>query len=241
MKTSAKIYKLYFSLAQTGTAATYEGHWGRGTSQYSSQKSVEERLLRQPLRRLEISPDSSPERAQYTHSEHQYSQRSQAGHTSRQQESRRSTLLAPPRYARSEIVGFSHSGAVGRQRHYDSYRRYQYRSVNDAVFDGAQVHPVVLTYPRPGTSHSLGNLLEKENYVTAGPAAGQARPASVQPGTQGRAARSSWHQSSCHSTRTLREAELGGRRTHMTVGQVAAGGSGKVLAERSTFTDAQAG
>ncbi|XP_060161598.1 plakophilin-2 isoform X2 [Globicephala melas] len=230
-----------YDMLKTGTAATYEGHWGRGTSQYSSQKSVEERLLRQPLRRLEISPDSSPERAQYTHSEHQYSQRSQAGHTSRQQESRRSTLLAPPRYARSEIVGFSHSGAVGRQRHYDSYRRYQYRSVNDAVFDGAQVHPVVLTYPRPGTSHSLGNLLEKENYVTAGPAAGQARPASVQPGTQGRAARSSWHQSSFHSTRRLREAELGGRRTHMTVGQVAAGGSGNVLAERSTFTDAQAG
>ncbi|XP_032502904.1 plakophilin-2 isoform X1 [Phocoena sinus] len=230
-----------YDMLKTGTAATYEGHWGRGTSQYSSQKSVEERLLRQPLRRLEISPDSSPERAQYAHSEHQYSQRSQAGHTSRQQESRRSTLLAPPRYARSEIVGFSHSGAVGRQRHYDSYRRYQYRSVNDAIFDGAQVHPVVLTYPRPGTSHSLGNLLEKENYVTAGPAAGQARPASVQPGTQGRAARSSWHQSSFHSTRTLREAEFGGRRTHMTVGQVAAGGSGNVLAERSTFTDAQAG
>ncbi|XP_022432787.1 plakophilin-2 isoform X1 [Delphinapterus leucas] len=230
-----------YDMLKTGTAATYEGHWGRGTSQYSSQKSVEERLLRQPLRRLEISPDSSPERAQYAHSEHQYSQRSQAGHTSRQQESRRSTLLAPPRYARSEIVGFSHSGAVGRQRHYDSYRRYQYRSVNDAIFDGAQVHPVVLTYPRPGTSHSLGNLLEKENYVTAAPAAGQARPASVQPGTQGRAARSSWHQSSFHSTRTLREAEFGGRRTHMTVGQVAAGGSGNVLAERSTFTDAQAG
>ena len=226
---------------QTGTAATYEGRWGRGTSQYSSQKSVEERFLRQPLRRLEISPDSSPERAQYAHSEHQSSQRSQAGHTSRQQESRRSTLLVPPRYARSEIVGFSHSGAVGRQRHYDTYRRYQYRSVNDAVFDGARVHPVVLTYPRPGTSHSLGNLLEKENYVTAGPAAGQARPASVQRGTQGRAARSSWHQSSFHSTRTLREAEFGGRRTHMTVGQVAAGGSGNVLAERSTFTDAQAG
>ncbi|XP_054941536.1 plakophilin-2 isoform X2 [Physeter macrocephalus] len=230
-----------YDMLKTGTAATYEGRWGRGTSQYSSQKSVEERLLRQPLRRLEISPDSSPERAQYAHSEHQYNQRSQAGHTSRQQESRRSTLLVPPRYARSEIVGFSHSGAVGRQRHYDSYRRYQYRSVNDAVFDGAQVHPVVLTYARPGTSHSLGNLLEKENYVTAGPAAGQARPASVQPGTQGRAARTSWHQSSFHSTRTLREAEFGGRRTHMTVGQVAAGGSGNVLAERSTFTDAQAG
>ena len=101
---------------QTGTAPTYEGRWGRGTSQYSSQKSVEERFFRQPLRRLEISPDSSPERAQYAHSEHHYSQRSQASHTLRHQESRRSTLLVPPRYARSEIVGFSHSGVVGRQR-----------------------------------------------------------------------------------------------------------------------------
>ncbi|XP_055251724.1 plakophilin-2 [Moschus berezovskii] len=232
-----------YDLLKTGTAPTYEGRWGRGTSQYSSQKSVEERFFRQPLRRLEISPDSSPERAQYAHSEHQYSQRSQAGHTLRHQESRRSTLLVPPRYARSEIVGFSHSGAVGRQRHYDTYnRRYQYGSVNEAVFDGAPVHPVVLTYPRPGTSHSLGNLLEKENYVTAGLAAGQARPGPMPPGTQGRAERLSWHQSSFHSTRTLREAEAGGRRPHMTVGQVAAGGSGIVLAaERGAFTEAQSG
>lgn len=228
---------------QTGTAPTYEGRRGRGASQYSSQKSVEERFFRQPLRRLEISPDSSPERAHYAHSEHQYSQRSQAGHTLRHQESRRSTLLVPPRYARSEIVGLSHSGAVGRQRHYDTYnRRYQYGSVNEAEFDGAPVHPVVLTYPRPGTSHSLGNLLEKENYVTAGLAAGQARPAPMPPGTQGRAERSSWNQSSFHSTRTLREAEAGGRRPHMTVGQVAAGGSGVMLAaERSAFAEAQSG
>nr|XP_005897052.1 PREDICTED: plakophilin-2 [Bos mutus] len=232
-----------YDLLKTGTAPTYEGRWGRGTSQYSSQKSVEERFFRQPLRRLEISPDSSPERAQYAHSEHHYSQRSQASHTLRHQESRRSTLLVPPRYARSEIVGFSHSGAVGRQRHYDTYnRRYQYGSVNEADFDGAPVHPVVLTYPRPGTSHSLGNLLEKENYVTAGLAAGQARPAPSPPVTHGGAERSSWHQSSFHSTRTLREAEAGGRRPHMTVGQVAAGGSGIMLAaERSTFTEAQSG
>ncbi|XP_057559741.1 plakophilin-2 [Hippopotamus amphibius kiboko] len=225
-----------YDMLKTGTATTYEGRWGRGTAQYSSQKSVEERFLRQPLRRLEISPDSSPERAQYEHSEHQYSQRSQAGLSARLQESRRSTLLVQPRYARSEIVGFSHSGAAGRLRHYDTYhRRYQAGSVHDAV------QPVVLTYPRPGTSHSLGNLLEKENYVSAGPAAGQARPLAVPPGAQGRGARASWHQSSFHSTRTLREAEAGARRAHMTVGQVAAGGSGNVLAERSAFTAAQPG
>uniref|UniRef100_A0A8D0ZXV9 Plakophilin-2 n=1 Tax=Sus scrofa TaxID=9823 RepID=A0A8D0ZXV9_PIG len=233
-----------YDVLKTGTAATHEGRWGRGTSQYSSQKSVEERSLRQPLRRLEISPDSSPERVPYPHSEHQYSQRSQAGLTLRHQENRRSTLLAPPRYARSEIVGFSHSGAASRQRLYDTYhRRYHYGAFQD-VLDGAPAHPMVLTHPRPGTSHSLGNLLEKENYVTSGPAAGQARPAPSQGGTQSRAARSSWHQSSFHSTRTLREAtavESGNRKTHMTVGQVAAGGSGNMLSERSTFTDAQLG
>ncbi|XP_031526377.2 plakophilin-2 [Vicugna pacos] len=232
-----------YDVLKTGTTATYEARWGRGTSQYSSQKSVEERSLRQPLRRLEISPDSSPERAQYPPGEPQYSQRSQAGLTLRAQEGRRSAPALPPRYARSEIVGFNHSVAASRQRHYDTYqRRYQ-----DAVFDGAPVAPVLLTYPRPGTSHSLGNLLEKENYLAPGPAAGQVRPpAPVQPGSaQGRAARSSWHQSSFHSTRALREAggaaESGGRRMHMTVGQVAAGGSGNVLAERSAFADAQLG
>ncbi|XP_006902246.1 PREDICTED: plakophilin-2 [Elephantulus edwardii] len=238
-----------YDILQAGTTATYENRWGRGAAQYSSQKSMEERSFRQPLRRLEISPDSSPERVHYSHSEYQYNPRSQAGHTLRHQESKRSTLLMPPRYARSEIVGFSHPNAVSRQRHYDTYhRQYQYGSVNNTVFDGVPVSPAVLTYPRPGTSHSMGNLLEKENYLTSGPAAGQVRPlVPLQPVNQNRAVRSSWHQSSFHSTRTLREAgpsvavDPSGRRTHMTVGQVAAGGSGNLLSERSTFTDSQFG
>ncbi|XP_008071928.2 plakophilin-2 [Carlito syrichta] len=237
-----------YDMLKAGTTATYESRWGRGTAHYSSQKSVEERSLRQPLRRLEISPDSSPERAHYAHSEYQYSQRSQAGPTLRHQESRRATLLMPPRYARSEIVGLSHGVAASRQRHYDTYhRRYQYESVNDSVFDGVPANPPVLTYPRPGTSHSMGNLLEKENYLTTGPAAGQVRPlVPLQPVTQNRASRSSWHQSSFHSTRTLREGgpsvvDSSGRRTHMTIGQVAAGASGNMLSERSTFTDSQLG
>lgn len=241
--------KQHFSLMQTGTAATCESRWGRGTAQYSSQKSMEERSLRQPLRRLEISPDSSPERVYSSHSDSQYSQRGQAGHTLRHQESRRSTLLLPPRYARSEIVGFSHSGALSRQRHYDTYRRqYQCRSVNDTIPNGVSVKPVVLTYPRPGTSHSMGNLLEKENYLTSGLPAGQVRPlAPLQPVTQNRAAWSCWHQSSFHSTRTAREAgpsataDSGRRRLHMTAGQAAAGGSGNMLVERSTCADPQLG
>ncbi|XP_070266554.1 plakophilin-2 [Myotis yumanensis] len=232
---------------KSGITTAYEGRWGRGTAQYSSQKSVEDRSLRQPLRRLEISPDSSPERVRYSHSEYQYSQRSQAAHTLRHRDSLRSTLLLPPRYARSEILGFT-SGAASRQRYYDTYhRQVQYGSVNDSVFDGAPPNPVARAYPRPGTSHSMSNLLEKENYLTAGTALGQVRPLlPLQPAAHSRAARASWHQSSFHSTRTARErdagpsvaVDAGGRRTHLTAGQVAAG-SGAVLAERAVFTDAQ--
>ncbi|XP_063110604.1 plakophilin-2 isoform X2 [Cavia porcellus] len=236
-----------YDMLKAGTTATYGGRWGRGTLQYSSQKSVEERPLRQPLRRLEISPDSSPERVRYVHSEHHYSQRSQLGLPRRPQDSRRSTLLTTPRYARSEIAGFTHAGAVSRQCHYDTYHRHQqYGSVSDSVFDN--VTPAVFTYPRPGTSHSMGNLLEKENYLSTGPASGQVRPlVPLQPVTQNRTGRSSWHQSSFHSTRTQREAgtsvtvDAGGRRTHMTVGQVAAVGSGNLLRERNAVTDLQLG
>ncbi|XP_059041648.1 plakophilin-2 isoform X2 [Mustela lutreola] len=237
-----------YDMLKTGTPATYESRWGRGTAQYSSQKSVEERSLRQPLRRLEISPDSSPERIHYSHSDYQYGQRSQAGHTLRHQDSRRSTLLLPPRYARSEIVGFNHSGAMSRHRHYDTYhRQHQYGSVSDTMFDNAPVNSVVLTYPRPGTSHSMGNLLEKENCLTSGSVPGHLRPlAPLQVVNQNRASHS-WHQSSFRSTRMVREAgpsvtvDAGGRRTHMTAGQVAAAGSGNLLLDRSTFTDSQLG
>ncbi|XP_053412908.1 plakophilin-2 [Nycticebus coucang] len=238
-----------YDMVKAGTTATYGSRWGRGKAQYSSQKSVEERSLRQPLRRLEISPDSSPERALHFLSDYQYSQRSQAGHALRHQDSRRATLLMPPRYARSEIVGFSHGNAASRQRHYDTYhRQYQYGSVSDTVFDSVPANPAVLTYPRPGTSHSMGNLLEKENYLISEPASGQVRPLMpLQPAAQNRAARSSWHQSSFHSTRTLREAgpsvavDSSGRRAYMTVAQAAAGGGGNLLSERGVFTDSQLG
>ncbi|KAM6153497.1 plakophilin-2 isoform 3-T3 [Erethizon dorsatum] len=238
-----------YDMLKAGTTATYGGRWGRGTLQYSSQKSVEERPLRQPLRRLEVSPDSSPERGRYAYSEQHYGPSGQAGLPRRLQDSRRATLLAAPRYARSEIAGFTHSGAASRQCHYDTYHRHhQYGSVSDSVFDNVLVTHAGLPYPRPGTSHSMGNLLEKENYLSAGPASGQGRPlVPLQPVTQNRAARSSWHQSSFHSTRTLREAgpsvtvDFGGRRTHMTVGQLAAAGSGNLLLERSAVTDPQLG
>jgi plakophilin 2 len=229
------------SRPQAGSTATYGSRWGRGTAQYSSQKSVEERSWRQPLRRLEISPDSSPERLHYAPSDFPVGTRGPAGLGVWRQDSRRSAPA--PRYARSEIVGVGRAGVAGRQRHYDTYHRQsRYGSVSDTVFDGVPAHPSGLTYPRPSTSHSLGNLLEKENYLSS---VGQGRPlAPLQPH---RAARSSWHQSSFHSTRTLlREAgDSAARRIPMTmtVGQAAAAGSGNgtVLVDRSAFTDSQLG
>ncbi|XP_016056921.1 PREDICTED: plakophilin-2 [Miniopterus natalensis] len=81
-----------YDMLKAGGSATYEGRWGRGAARFSSQKSVDDRSLRQPLRRLEISPDSSPERARYSLADFQYSRSSQAGLV-RRQDSRRSTLL----------------------------------------------------------------------------------------------------------------------------------------------------
>lgn len=217
------------SRPQAGGSATYEGRWGRGAARFSSQKSVDDRSLRQPLRRLEISPDSSPERARYSLADFQYSRSSQAGLV-RRQDSRRSTLLLPPRYARSEIVGLS-AGPASRQRYRDaSLRQFQYAALSDSAFDGAR--------PRPATSHSLSNLLEKENFPAAGAVLAPLRPlAPLQPAAQSRAVQS-WQHSSFHSARTVREAgpsvavDSGGRRAHVTAGQVAAGESGTLLAER---------
>lgn len=166
----------FISLLQAGVTATYGSRWGRGTAQYSSQKSVEERSWRQPLRRLEISPDSSPERAHYGHSEYQYAWRSHVVPGGR---------LTLPRYARSEILGLRQAGTVRRPPGCGS--------LSDAVFDSGPLNPAMPTHP-PGTSHSAGSLLE-ETTVRMSQARLQA--------TQSRTARSSWPRSSVRST--LRE------------------------------------
>lgn len=152
--------------------ATYGSRWGRGTAQYSSQKSVEERSWRQPLRRLEISPESSPERARCAHSEYQFAWRSQGVSGGR---------LTLPRYARSEILGLRQAGTVRRPP--------ACGSLSDAVFDNGPLNPTMPPHP-PGTSHSAGSLLEETVRVS------QVRPL----GAQSRAARSSWPRSSVRST-----------------------------------------
>ncbi|KAM7331469.1 hypothetical protein ACRRTK_008177 [Alexandromys fortis] len=162
-----------YDMLKSGMSATYGSRWGRGTAQYSSQKSVEERSWRQPLRRLEISPNSSPERTRYAHSEYQFAWRSQG-----QVPGGRLTL---PRYARSEILSLRQAGTVRRPPVSGSF--------SDAVFDNGPLNPTMPPHP-PGTSHSAGSLLEETVRVT------QARPL----GAQSRAARSSWPRSSVRST-----------------------------------------
>ncbi|XP_001363643.1 plakophilin-2 isoform X1 [Monodelphis domestica] len=235
-----------YNMLKAGSTSAYENYLKREATQYSSQKSVEERSQRQPLRRLEISPSSSPERVHYAHSDHHYIQKTQAGHSLRSRESQRSTILIPPRYARSEIVEFHRHGTTGRQ-YSDAHRRqYQYGSVSDTVFDSFPASPAVLTYPRPGTSRSMGNLLEKENYLTSGLSSRQVRPMvmSLQQGHQNKQSlRSSWHQNSFQSSHALRDVSAGtsGKQTHMTIGQAATGGGGNLLAERAVFSDSQLG
>lgn len=165
-----------YDMLKAGMTATYGSRWGRAAAQYSSQKSVEERSWRQPLRRLEISPDSSPERAHYGHSEYQYAWRSHVVPGGR---------LTLPRYARSEILGLRQAGTARRPPGCGSF--------SDAVFDNGPLKPTMPTHP-PGTSHSAGSLLEETTVRVS-----QARLQS----TQSRTARSSWPRSSVRSS--LRE------------------------------------
>ncbi|XP_038626785.1 plakophilin-2 [Tachyglossus aculeatus] len=197
---------------------------GRGAAQYSTYRSTEERSVRQPLRRLELTPGSSPEKVYYAHSEYYSSQRNATGTLPRPQDNRRPPVLFPPRYARSEIVGFRPPQPAPRRACYDPFSRCRGPEFAlDGSFDGIPSSPLGLTYP--GTSRSLGNLVEKENYGTSAFRT-QGR---FQMGFQSRSsARSTWHQNSSYGTHTLRElpsgfgVEADGRRTHLTVGQAAA-------------------
>ncbi|XP_051006550.1 plakophilin-2 [Acomys russatus] len=137
-----------YDMHKAGMTATYGSRWGRGTAQYSSQKSVEERTWRQPLRRLEISPDSSPERARYAQGEYQFAWRSHVVPGGR---------LTLPRYARSEILSLHPAGTARRPPGCGS--------LSDAVFDSGPPNPAMPPHP-PGTSHSAGSLLEETVRVS---------------------------------------------------------------------------
>ncbi|XP_074050848.1 plakophilin-2 isoform X2 [Macrotis lagotis] len=230
-----------YDILKAGRTTTYENHLERGRARYNSQKSMEERSQRQPLRRLEISPESSSERVNYTHSDYHYILKKQTGHNLRPHESRRSTVLMPPRYAHSEIVEFNHPSTMNRQRLYDTYHRQcQYGSISDTVFDSFSASP------RPRTSRSMGNLLEKENYLTSGFASGQIRPLmSLQQGRQNKqSVQSTWHQSAFHTQRDVLPCVgvgTSGKQAHMTIGQAAITRGGNFITERTAFSDSQVG
>ncbi|XP_054973932.1 plakophilin-2 isoform X1 [Sorex araneus] len=176
--------------------------WGSGLGW---QRQAEERAWRQPLRRLEVSPDRSPER--------------------------------PPgepwgsvRYARSEVLGSSSRSGTWQ------------RPLPRPAWAPDGLPGCALTCPRPPTSRSTGDLLDKENLGAVG---GAGRPLGpLGRATQSRAARASWRQSSFHSARSVRTTspgDAGARRTHLTAGQVAAVGGGRVLLDRSSFSGPQPG
>lgn len=207
--------------------------------QYSSYKSIEERSQRQPLKRLEVSPDV-PNKPVYLQNGLQYNR----GLSLR-------PGIVPPRYARSEAGGYgSHSllnrgGAI--QRH------FYVGPVNDTAVDSVPTSPGGPIYHQVRSSRSLTNLLDKESYQNSDAAVGQVRsPLASQAGSQYRQSmRSSWHQSTfrTQSTReasqpasvTSATAETGGKRMAMTAAMAAAAGSGLLEQERVATSRSQLG
>ncbi|KAJ6660016.1 hypothetical protein lerEdw1_018214 [Lerista edwardsae] len=229
-----------------GSPVSYENGWGPRMGHYSSYRTMEERSQRQPLKRLEVSPNSSPEKLAYLQNDFYYNR----GMTARQGESKRSSVM-PPRYARSEVVGYT--SRVAPSRGYTVQRHFHVGPVNDTVVDSAPTSPGVPLYQRVGNSRSMNNLLEKESYLTSGSAIGQARsPFASQTGSQHRQSlRSSWQQSTFRSQSTREAsqpvsathatAEASGKRMAMTAAMAAAGGSGLIEQERIGASGSQLG
>uniref|UniRef100_A0A8C0J4R6 Plakophilin-2 n=1 Tax=Chelonoidis abingdonii TaxID=106734 RepID=A0A8C0J4R6_CHEAB len=184
---------------------TYKHGWVNTGTQYNSYKTMEERNQRQPLKRLEVSPQKGPEKLAYVYNDFHYNRGNQVGVSARHSDRRRYNIIVPPRYARSEIVGHgSHDSAIRKQTYQTHFQR---QSFNDTVFDSAPTSPSVSMYPQVGFSRSMTNLLEKENYLTTGSAVGQVRsPVASQTGLQNKQSlKSSWQQSTFRSPQLMRE------------------------------------
>ncbi|KAF2979827.1 hypothetical protein EK904_012851 [Melospiza melodia maxima] len=135
---------------------------------------MEERAQRQPLKRLEVSPQRNPDRLAYIPKDYLYDGGISAGLSLRHGgDVLRCSGTVPPRYARSEIVGYSLRDSVHRGR---SFRRHsRLGAASDALLDGAYPSPAVPLHHQPGNSRSMSNLLEKENYLASESAVGQVR------------------------------------------------------------------
>ncbi|XP_007428449.1 plakophilin-2 [Python bivittatus] len=233
----------YYQSYQISSQSSYENGWGPRSLPYNSYRTMEEKFHRQPLKRLEVSPESSPDRPVFLHNDFRYNK----GLTIRQSERKRSSAL-PPRYARSEILGYRSHGASSR-----AFRQSYTGQANETVVDSVPNSPRLPLYQRVGNSRSMSNLLEKENYPSSGAAAGQVKAIlHSQTGAQHRqSVQSSWHQSTfrSQSTReaslptslTSATAEAGGKTTVMTAGMAAAGMNGIHEQERMAARRSQIG
>lgn len=213
---------------------------------------MEERAQRQPLKRLEVSPQQSPERLAYVSNDFHYDGGISTRFSMRHGDNRRPNGTVPPRYARSEIVGYTLHDSVSRGR---SFKRHSHMgAVNDAILDGVYPSPTVPLYHQAGNSRSMSNLLEKENYLTSGSAMGQVRsPVASRFGSQNRQSlRSNWYQTTSRSTQTRREAsqpasiasiaaETDGKRMPLTAAVAAAGRNGFLQSEQVTINGSQLG
>uniref|UniRef100_A0A8C8SX55 Plakophilin-2 n=1 Tax=Pelusios castaneus TaxID=367368 RepID=A0A8C8SX55_9SAUR len=237
----------YYPSLQVGSPVTYENGGGRKTTQFSSYRAVEERSQRQPLKRLEVSPQKSPEKLAYIYNDFHYNRGNQVGFTPGYGDSRRSNVV-PPRYARSEIVGHGNQDSAVREH---IYRTQFHRGFIDPVFDSTPTSPTISVYPQAGNSHSMANLIEKENYLTSGNAVGQVRSPVASQLQNRQSLKSSWQQSIFRSTLPTREisqatsgttaaAETGGKRIAMTAAMAAAAENGLLHTEK-VFTGSPLG
>nr|XP_056702560.1 plakophilin-2 [Euleptes europaea] len=229
---------LYYQSHQKNSPVTYENGWGPRSVQYNSYKSMEERSQRQPLKRLEVSPDG-PDKLAYLQNGLQYSR----GLSLRPGESWRSSIV-PPRYARSEAGGYGSSSLLHRGSGFQ--RHFYVGPAHETMVDSVPTSPRVPVYQQIRNSRSMTNLLDKESYQNSDAAVGQVRsPMTSQMGSQYRQSmRSSWHQStfqtqgqreaSQRGSVTSATAETGGKR--ITAAMAAVSGSGLLEQERVATT-----
>ncbi|XP_075796359.1 plakophilin-2 [Pelodiscus sinensis] len=236
----------YYQSVQVASPGSYRNRWGTGAPQYTSYKTMEEKYQRQPLKRLEVSPQKGPEKLVYN--DFHYNR----GFSRRPGDSRRSNVSVPPRYARSDIVGPSNHDSAIKEQMYQTH--FHLGSFNDTVFDSAPSSPAVVMYPQVGNSRSMTNLLEKENYLTNGSAVGQVRsPFLSHAGFQNRQSlKTSWQQNTFRNTQSTREtpqatvmtsrsAETGGKKMALTAAMAAATENDLLRTEKVVASGTQLG
>lgn len=234
-------------LEQVASPSSYTNGWGTRVAY----RTMEERAQRQPLKRLEVSPQRNPERLAYVSNDFQYEGGISGGFSMRHGDNLRSSGTVPPRYARSEIVGYTLRDSVHRGRSFK--RQSRLGAASDAVLDGAYPSPAVPLYQQPGSSRSMTNLLEKENLLASESAVGQVRsPVASRVAQNRQSVRSSFYQTTFRNTQGRREvsqpasiasvaAETDGKRMPVTAAVAAAGRNGFLQSEQVTLNGSQLG